>query len=140
MLYLYLILFCWSFLAATVVPLGSEIHLLLLVRMQQAVVLPVAIATAGNYLGSCTTYWLGRKGAQAAYLHGLEGSPIQRRATLLYRRYGQAALLLAWVPIIGDVLVALAGAVRMPFGRFSVFVALGKASRYLLVAAIALRV
>jgi membrane protein YqaA with SNARE-associated domain len=43
-------------------------------------------------------------------------------------------MLLSWVPLVGDVLVALAGAARMPFGMFAVWTALGKCARYVAVA------
>jgi membrane protein YqaA with SNARE-associated domain len=43
-------------------------------------------------------------------------------------------MLLSWVPLIGDVLVALAGAARMPFWRFAIWTALGKCARYVAVA------
>ncbi len=33
------------------------------VRSYNQFVLPVAVATLGNYLGSCTTYWLARRAA-----------------------------------------------------------------------------
>ncbi len=58
-------LFGWSFLAATLLPLSSEAPLALLVRSHNQIVLPVLVATLGNYLGACTAYWLGRRAAQA---------------------------------------------------------------------------
>ena len=128
----YAALFLWSFLAATVLPLGSEGALVVLVRSQRSVALPVLIATAGNYLGACTTYWLGRRAARA--LAGGEKAGGEGRAAGLLRRYGQPSLLLSWVPFLGDALVALAGGMRVPFGAFSFWVALGKALRYLAVA------
>ena len=57
----------------------------------------------------------------------------QRRAAGLVRRYGAPALLLSWVPIVGDGLVLVAGAVRMPFGRFLLCTAIGKVLRYIAV-------
>ncbi len=45
----------WSFLAATILPLSSEVPLIVYVRSYNQFVLPVAVATLGNYLGSCTT-------------------------------------------------------------------------------------
>ncbi len=126
-------LFGWSFLAATLLPLSSEAPLALLVRSHNQIVLPVLVATLGNYLGACTTYWLGRRAAQA-----LGKSEAKQRedssAARLLKRFGQPALLLSWVPVIGDALVALAGAMRVPFRSFSVWVALGKAARYAAVA------
>lgn len=49
-------LFAGSFLAATVLPLSSEVPLAALVRAEGRMVAPVLVATAGNYLGACTTY------------------------------------------------------------------------------------
>ena len=132
-------LFAWSFLAATVLPLSSEVPLAALVRSQGAVALPVLVATAGNYLGACTTYWLGRRAARAVGGRREEADGNGRAARLL-ARYGQPALLLSWVPVLGDALVAGAGAVGMPFRGFSVWVALGKGLRYLAVAWAAARV
>lgn len=87
------------------------------------------VATIGNLMGACTTYCLGR-GA------GTVASPTSarvRRAGTLLARYGPPAMLLSWVPLIGDVLVALAGAARMPFWRFAVWTAVGKCARYVAV-------
>ncbi len=126
-------LFGWSFLAATLLPLSSEAPLALLVRSHNQIVLPVLVATLGNYLGACTTYWLGRRAAQALGKSEAKQREDSRAARLL-KRFGQPALLLSWVPVLGDALVALAGAMRVPFGSFSVWVALGKAARYAAVA------
>ena len=130
-LWAYAGLFMWSFLAATVLPLGSEAPLALLVRSHERILLPVVVATLGNYLGACTTYWLGRRAAQAL---GKDATEDNSKAARLLRRYGQPALLLSWVPFVGDAVVALAGAMRVPFRSFSVWVALGKAARYAAVA------
>ncbi|MBV9790262.1 MAG: DedA family protein [Chloroflexi bacterium] len=129
----YAALFAWSFLAATVLPLSSEAALAALVHVQQQIALPVLIATLGNYLGACTTYWLA---AQAAKKLDQRQEPRkgQERAARLLRRYGPPVLLLSWVPLLGDALVALAGALSMPFKLFSLWVILGKSARYLAIA------
>lgn len=131
----YLTLFGWSFLAATILPLGSEPALAMMVLGDYAVVAVVAVATAGNYLGACTTYWLGRRTSEALAPPPDPASAREHRALLLVRRYGQPLMLLSWVPIIGDALVAAAGAARMPFWPFSIWTVLGKAARYAAVAA-----
>lgn len=93
----------------------------------------VAVATLGNVLGACTTYWLGRRGAEA--LERRAAAPLSAtRAGRLLQRYGQPALLLSWVPLIGDALVAAAGAVRIPWLPFVLWVTVGKAVRYIAVA------
>lgn len=126
-------LFAWSFLASTVLPLGSEGPLVVYVRSYGQFAVPVMVATAGNYLGACTTYWLGRRAAQAVG-RGREVAEGDTRGARVLRRFGPPALLLSWVPFLGDALVALAGAVRMPFGSFSFWTAAGKALRYAAVA------
>jgi membrane protein YqaA with SNARE-associated domain len=58
-------LFFWSFLAATILPLGSEPALAAIVNRRDALALPVTIATLGNYLGACTTYVLAMSASKA---------------------------------------------------------------------------
>ena len=125
------LLFFWSFLAATIFPVGSEPALVALTRAGEQLPLLLLIATAGNYLGACTTYGLARLAAAKAATR-LESKSGQRAVRLL-DRYGRPALLLSWVPLIGDAIVAAAGVVKVPFAPFSVWVVLGKAARYAVV-------
>jgi membrane protein YqaA with SNARE-associated domain len=131
----YLSLFATSFLAATLIPLPSELHLVLLVRTTGEVVLPLGIATAGNYLGACTTYALARGFLANRFRTSADAHP---RVAAFFERYGAAALLLSWLPIVGDAFVALAGAVPVRFALFSLLVVLGKCLRYVVVVWVAL--
>jgi membrane protein YqaA with SNARE-associated domain len=135
---LYLTLFGWSFLAATILPLSSEAPFAALVWADKRVMLPLIVATVGNYLGACTTYWIGRKARQALSDRTGE-TPRQRRAMALLRHYGPPTLLLSWVPLLGDALVAIAGGAGMPFIAFSFWTFLGKLLRYAAVAWIVLQ-
>ena len=125
----YLALFGWSFLAATILPLASEPMLIALVRLNGNITVPVLVATAGNYLGACTTFFLARAAARRL-------APIARmaashaRAAALFERFGQPALLLSWVPVIGDAFVAVAGGIGIGFASFSAWVIAGKLARY----------
>lgn len=127
-------LFVWSFLAATLLPIGSEMALVVLVRSEQQTIAPVLVATVGNYLGACTTYWIARNAAQSLGKNRQGEMTERTRAARLMHRFGQPALLLSWVPLVGDALVALAGAMRLPFIPFSLWTILGKAARYAAVA------
>lgn len=127
----YLTLFGWSFAAATILPLGSEPAAAYLVAQGRSAAMVVAVATFGNYLGACTTYWIGRRLRRRTDEVGTSSDP---RALRLLRQYGAPALLLSWVPVIGDAIVAAAGVVGIPFGTFSFFTAAGKLARYILVA------
>lgn len=129
----YAVLFLWSFLAATVFPLGSELPFVAVVVRRDTLLLPVVVATVGNSLGAFTTYWLGRKGAELAESRAVL-TPRARRAADLVRRYGRPVMFFSWMPIIGDALVAAAGAARMPLAPFAAWVVLGKAARYVLLA------
>ena len=132
----YFALFVSAFLAATILPFASEVPLAILVRKHDDIGVFVIVATAGNFLGACTTYLLAR-----ATLPRLldQGTPRTRRAMSLLQRYGPPALLLSWVPLIGDAIVALAGATRVRFTPFAVWTVVGKAARYVFVAWLALR-
>ena len=55
------------------------------------------------------------------------------RAQAWFARYGIWSLLLSWVPIVGDPLTLVAGIMRVPIGRFLIFVAVGKVLRYALI-------
>jgi membrane protein YqaA with SNARE-associated domain len=46
------------------------------------------------------------------------------------RRYGTPALLLAWVPLVGDALCLAAGWLRLNWWQAALFMALGKFARY----------
>ena len=132
----YVALFVSAFLAATILPLASEVPLVLLARTHDDVAILIAVATAGNFLGACTTYLIARSAVPK--LIDLE-SPRRRRATALLQRYGAPALLLSWVPLVGDAIVVLAGAARMRFPPFAVWTIVGKAARYGVVIWLALR-
>ena len=129
----YAALFGWSFLAATVLPLGSEVAFAAVVHRHEQLLLPIAVATAGNALGAFTTYGLGAKAADLAAEHGATSSRARRAAELL-NRYGQPIVFFSWVPILGDALVAAAGASKMRLVAFGAWMVAGKAFRYAVLA------
>ena len=128
-------LFLLSFLASTLIPLGSEwfLGLLLLNGMNTGLIL--AVATLGNTLGAMTTYAIGLRSGPFLGRHLLRISPSsQLRARTYCDRYGSWVLLFSWVPFLGDALCFAGGILRINFWRFTVLVAIGKLSRYLFVA------
>lgn len=127
----YAVLFVSALGAATILPLASEVPLAFVVRDTGQLFWPIVVATCGNYLGACTTYALARMAVRR--FEPADGRRWSRAASAI-RRFGAPALLLSWVPIIGDALVAVAGASRMPFAAFSIWTVLGKAARYVVVA------
>lgn len=129
-------LFLLSFFAATVIPLGSEWLIAALVLHGWEVAPVVGVATLGNYLGACTTYLVGLWGAGffMKKLVAVDEAALAR-AQRLYRRYGVWSLLLSWLPVIGDPLCLVGGALRVNFPLFTLLVVAGKLARYAAVAA-----
>lgn len=114
-------LFSGSFLAATLLPGGSEAVLYAVLRLQPDTFWrALAVATLGNTLGGMTSYLLGRLIPQSGAVRGVD----------TVRRYGSAALLLAWVPILGDPLCVAAGWLRIHPAWAALFMAIGKFARY----------
>ncbi len=131
----YFALFLLSFLASTLVPLGSEWLLVTMLIAKHDPALTVALATIGNYFGACTTYAIGLYGGPLLIRRVLRiGEPAEKRADRLYARYGSWSLLFSWLPVIGDPLCLVAGFLKVGFTRFSILVFTGKLARYATVA------
>jgi membrane protein YqaA with SNARE-associated domain len=122
-------LFVSSFLAATLLPGGSEVVLWALLAREPALLWPaLGWATLGNTLGALTSYLVGRV-----------FKPRQEPAREIrwLQRHG-APLLLSWAPVVGDALCVAAGWLRIGLVSATVFIAVGKFARYWVVAQSAL--
>ena len=132
--YGYLNLFILSFLASTVLPLGSEALVVALIYQGFSPFTVIMVATVGNYLGSCTTYYLGLKGRPVLEKY-LSPSPEKlEKSEKLFKKYGIYTLLFTWVPGVGDAITMVAGLTQLPFRSFSILVFLGKFGRYFAIA------
>ncbi len=128
-----LTLFISSFLAATLLPGGSEAVLAGVLLTYPELLWPaLTIATIGNTLGGMSSYLIGRLLPDEAtlskkigrHLYGLEWT----------RHYGAPILLLSWAPLIGDILCVAAGWLRIHWLAALLFIAAGKFARYWLIA------
>ena len=119
--------------AATILPMQSEAALSgLLLTGAYPVFALVLAASLGNVLGSVVNWLLGRGIARFRDRRWFPVGPrALERAEAWYGRYGKWSLLLSWVPIIGDPLTVVAGALREPFPVFLALVTLAKVGRYL---------
>ncbi|WP_214044501.1 YqaA family protein [Methanomethylovorans sp.] len=132
-------LFITSFLASTVLPLGSEALLLLLINKGYEPIFVIMIASVGNYCGACTTYYIGLVGRKDIIeKHMVSSQQHLINAEKWFTKYGAYSLLFTWVPVIGDAITAMGGIMRLDFKTFSVFVLLGKLLRYISVTCMAL--
>jgi membrane protein YqaA with SNARE-associated domain len=121
--------FAASFLAATVVPFSSEAVLYGYLRLHpDHSALAIALATLGNTAGGMTTYLIGR-------LFPGKKNPDESILRQV-RRYGAAATLLAWLPMVGDGLCFAAGWLRVNWLATLAFMAAGRLARYLAIAAL----
>jgi membrane protein YqaA with SNARE-associated domain len=138
--YGYSALFAMSFLASTLLPLGSEWLLVAMLIQRHDPLATVMVATVGNYLGACTSYFIGIYGGDFLIRRVLRIGDMERnRAERFFERYGSWSLLLSWLPFIGDPLCLVGGVLNVPFSRFSIFVSSGKAMRYAAVAWLTLK-
>lgn len=124
-----------SFLASTLLPLGSEWLLVALLLQGYPPAPLIGLATVGNLLGAFTTYLIGRSGGNWLLRHLLRIDPVRRRrAEVIYRRWGSWSLLMAWLPVIGDPLCLVGGLLRTGILPFLFLAGTGKFLRYLLLA------
>lgn len=137
MVALYGALFLSAFLAATILPVSSEVVLAgLIVAGRGDPGLLLVVATIGNTLGSVVNWVLGR-GIDS--LRNRRWFPVTadryEQASRIFRRFGEWTLLFAWLPVVGDAFTIAAGAARVNLGVFVLLVATGKAARYAVIVA-----
>lgn len=120
-----------AFLAATILPLSSELVLSTLLIAGKNPLALIIVATVGNVAGSVVNYIIGRWGADTILHRWFHLSQKQTdKAEQYFNRYGRWSLLFAWLPIIGDPLTFIAGVLRINFGLFLILVTIGKLGRY----------
>ncbi|WP_144630428.1 YqaA family protein [Bordetella genomosp. 13] len=147
-------IFVVSFVSATLLPLGSEPAVYAYVKVSPDMFWPaILVATLANTLGGVVNYamglgahrgverWRERHGHEAADAAAPGASsaapkdPTKGRWHAKARdwltRLGPPALLLAWLPVVGDPMCAVAGWLRLSFWPCVVFMAIGKFLRYI---------
>ena len=129
----YFQLFIISFLAATILPLSSELVLsTMLLTGSFDKYLLLVVASFGNILGSSVNWYLGKK---ILIFKDKKWFPANERqiakGEIYFKKYGIWSLLLAWVPIIGDPLTIVAGILRVKFFTFLLLISISKISRYI---------
>ncbi len=126
-------LFFSAFLSATILPGSSEVVMTALVTAYPALAWSAfGVALAGNLCGCLLTFGMGHAGRQGYERFqrvqvDQQGTHVQR-----LRRWGPPALVLSFLPLVGDALVLAAGWMKLPFWQSMFWIALGKGARYLL--------
>ena len=127
----YIALFFAAFLAATVVPFSSEVVLTGMLAAGYNPVISIAVATLGNWLGSLTSYWIGRLGKWEwieKYLK-IPASKIERVSNKIQGKEGWIAFF-SWVPVIGDPIVVALGFLKTRFVTTMIWILIGKTARF----------
>jgi len=122
--------FVVSFLSATLLPMGSEPAVFGLIKLSPHLFWQtIGVATLGNTLGGAVSWWMGLASHKVVERH--QHSQHHLRALEWLEKLGPKACLLAWLPVVGDPLCAVAGWLKLPFWPCLGYMALGKLARYL---------
>ena len=126
-------LFIGTFLAATILPFSSDALYIAVLAATKDPIGCLAIGTVGNWLGSVVTYWIGWIGRW----EWIEKWFKVKRETLEKQKvkidkYGVWLALLAWIPIIGDVIAIALGFYKTRPWATMFLLLVGKFARFLL--------
>lgn len=128
-------LFIGCLLSATIIPFSSEALLTGALLLDYSPWTVILVATLGNTIGGMTCYllgWLCKWSWIEKYLKIKEEK--LAKAHQKVEKYGCFAALLAWLPVIGDVIAVALGLVRTRVLPTIVLMFLGKGLRYMAVA------
>lgn len=128
----YLGLFIASFLAATIVPFSSEVVFSALAFGGFDLWTCVFVATAGNWLGGMTCYYLGRVGKidWIRKFTGVKKEKLDKWAERI-QKYGNWIAFFSFLPGIGDVIAVASGFFRSNVWIVAASMLLGKFFRYI---------
>ena len=127
----YLSLFLISFIAASLLPAYSEVMLASLLIAGYDPLTLWCWATAGNTMGACLNWLLGRFLLRyQSHRYFPFKSESLSGAQKWFQKYGVWSLLLSWAPIVGDALTFIAGVMKVKFSIFFILTMIGKGARY----------
>ena len=130
----YITLFIVAFLSGSLLPLGSEALFIYDINKGYNIAFILASATIGNVLGAILNYFLGLKGEEYLLKKGYLNYSTFVKAKERFNKFGSIALLLSAMPIVGDPLTFIAGALKYNFKWFIFLVSISKFTRYLILA------
>ena len=122
-----------AFLAATLVPVSSEVVFTGYLALGYSKTACLLVASIGNCLGTTFNYVIGRAGMAAAEKYFGFTPEKHQKMLALNKKYGKWTLLLAWMPVIGDPITIYAGVTRTSFWYFALVVYGGRIARYALI-------
>ena len=130
-----LALFLSAFLAATILPFSSEATFLLALSNDMPLTNAMLAASSGNILAIILNYYLGY------FLYDktktkLLSSKTGTKSLAFGHKYGYFALLLSWLPLIGDPITLVSGLLRLKFVWFVMIAGSLRVARYYFLASL----
>jgi len=124
-------LFIGTFLAATVLPFSSDALYVAVLLATKEPVACLLVGTLGNWLGSVTTYWLGRltKWEWIERTFNVKPETLEKQKARI-DKYGVWVALISWIPIIGDVIALALGFFKSPAVWTTFLLLVGKFARF----------
>ena len=124
-----LALFFSAFLAATIVPVSSEVAFLAALANDMPFLTAMTVASSGNILAITANYWFGY------WLYDktkdkLASSKSGQWSLDYGHKYGYFILAFSWLPVIGDPLTLVAGVLRLNFIWFVIIAGSLRVARY----------
>ncbi len=119
--------------AATILPFSSELAFVAAIKNDMPIITALFLASSGNVLAIIVNYWLGYFLYEKMHLK-LEASRVGKKSLYYGHKYGYGALMLSWLPVIGDPLTIVAGLVRLHFTYFLIIAASLRIIRYIFIA------
>ena len=133
-------LFLSAFLAATLLPMSSDIVLAGMVVGGFDPVDCVVVASFGNWAGGMTSYYLGYLGKWEWIEKWMK---VEKRKVEQWheqlQRFGVYLALVSWLPFIGDLIALALGFIRASTWKVAVLMFIGKAIRYIVIAYMAMK-
>lgn len=125
-------LFLGNLLAATVVPFSSDALYIAALAVSKNPAACFVVATAGNWIGSMITFGMGWIGKWEWIEKWFKVKPetLEKQKEKI-DKYGVWLALIAWIPIIGDVIALALGFYKTKPFWTSVLLLVGKALRFL---------
>ena len=126
-------LFTVCFLAATFVPIPSELYYLYELSTGRDFYLTLTVASLGNTLGSIVNYLIGFFAISFALKFRLLSQQKYQKGVAVFDKWGAYSLLLTWVPLLGSAIMLASGAAKYKWYKYLAIVLVAKTLRYLIV-------
>jgi membrane protein YqaA with SNARE-associated domain len=138
---MFITLFITAFVSATLWPLASEVVFVsFLHQNSDALLTLLLVAGLGNTLGAILMYELAYR--SSVWWQESHANKVDRliKAKSALSKYGSVLMVMAWLPLVGDLLPIAAGALNLRRWSVYLWLAAGKFGRYAVLALATLEV